>query len=263
MPYSQCFCGVERAYRKKTENRTNFALNWNLTYAIIVFDSKSQRTNPATPLTPGEVSPNEGYNSTLNAKFFDLKQEKQDRMINAALKIFAQNGYKHASTDDIVKEAGISKGLLFHYFDSKIGVYSFLYDYSARYMQLELSSAVDPEETSYMALRRQMEAARMQSLKTYPYMELFLKTAAKETVEEAVSATKASKEAYETALSEILGKADMETFRAAKNSDKFLKMLDYTTEGIMRESFAGDTFDAQKYYKEVIAYIDLIDKTLA
>ena len=41
-------------------------------------------------------------------------------MINAALKIFAKNGYAHASTDDIVKEAGISKGLLFHYFINKI-----------------------------------------------------------------------------------------------------------------------------------------------
>ena len=35
----------------------------------------------------------------MNAKFFDLKKEKQDRMINAALKIFALRGYRHASTD--------------------------------------------------------------------------------------------------------------------------------------------------------------------
>ena len=51
----------------------------------------------------------------MNEKFFDLKKEKQDRMINAALKVFALNGYRHASTDDIVREAAISKGLLFHY----------------------------------------------------------------------------------------------------------------------------------------------------
>ena len=41
----------------------------------------------------------------MNEKFFDLKKEKQDRMINAALKVFALNGYRHASTDDIVREA--------------------------------------------------------------------------------------------------------------------------------------------------------------
>ena len=44
----------------------------------------------------------------MNEKFFDLNKEKQDRMINASLKLFALNGYKHASTDDIVTEAGIS-----------------------------------------------------------------------------------------------------------------------------------------------------------
>ena len=49
----------------------------------------------------------------MNDKFFDLKKEKQDRIINASLKIFALNGYSRASTDEIVKEAEISKGLLF------------------------------------------------------------------------------------------------------------------------------------------------------
>lgn len=73
----------------------------------------------------------------MNDKFFDLKKEKQDRIINAALKVFALNGYRHASTDDIVKTACISKGLLFHYFESKLGLYVFLFDYSSRFMLLE------------------------------------------------------------------------------------------------------------------------------
>ena len=84
----------------------------------------------------------------MNDKFFDLKSEKQDRMINASLKIFAINGYKHASTDDIVKEAGISKGLLFHYFINKMGLYSFLIDYSVKYMSFEFSRTIG-EETDY------------------------------------------------------------------------------------------------------------------
>ena len=69
----------------------------------------------------------------MNEKFFDLKKEKQDRMINASLKIFALNGYRHASTDDIVAEAGISKGLLFHYFVNKLGLYTF---YAVRIIRL-------------------------------------------------------------------------------------------------------------------------------
>ena len=49
-------------------------------------------------------------------KFFDLSREKQDRMINGAIEVFAKNGYKHASTEDIVKPVDVSKGLWFHNF---------------------------------------------------------------------------------------------------------------------------------------------------
>ena len=122
----------------------------------------------------------------MNDKFFDLKQEKQDRMINASLKIFSRGGYRHASTDEIVKEAGISKGLLFHYFGSKLGLYGFLFDYSARFMLLELSREVKRSETDYFALTKQMEQARMQVMKLYPYMQRFLDVALKEENTEAV-----------------------------------------------------------------------------
>ena len=61
----------------------------------------------------------------MNQKFFDVKKEKQDAIINAALQAFGENGYKRASTDVIVKQAGISKGLLFHYFISNSLLYIF------------------------------------------------------------------------------------------------------------------------------------------
>lgn len=61
----------------------------------------------------------------MNDKFFDVKKEKQDRIINASLKMFALNGYRHASTDDMVREAAISKGLLFHYLEVSWGCICF------------------------------------------------------------------------------------------------------------------------------------------
>ena len=110
----------------------------------------------------------------MNSKFFFLKKEKQDRMINAALKIFAIQGYRHGSTDDIVREAAVSKGLLFHYFGSKLGVYCFIYDYSVRFMNLELRSTVNSGETELFAVMKQIECARMHAMKGYPYMQQFL-----------------------------------------------------------------------------------------
>lgn len=49
------------------------------------------------------------------------EQREQSRMqiLQAALKAFAEKGYTAASISYIAREAGVSKGLTYHYFDSK------------------------------------------------------------------------------------------------------------------------------------------------
>jgi len=44
-------------------------------------------------------------------KFLALEPEKQSRIINAAIKEFVHKGYNKASTNEMVKDADISKGL--------------------------------------------------------------------------------------------------------------------------------------------------------
>ena len=198
----------------------------------------------------------------MNAKFFDLKQEKQDRMVNAALKVFALNGYQHASTDDIVKEAHISKGLLFHYFDSKIGVYSFVYDYAIRYISLELSSAVDPDETSFFEVLKQMEAAKMQVLKSYPLMYMFVHSCKSESITEAVLATEAGQKTIADNIETVLSATDRSFLEIKKNAMDYMRMLSYTLNGIMNSALKDGSFNAEMNYKESIKYISLIEKAM-
>ena len=47
----------------------------------------------------------------------------KERIINVALEEFAQNGYQAASTNVICKKAKVSKGLLYHYYESKENLY--------------------------------------------------------------------------------------------------------------------------------------------
>lgn len=199
----------------------------------------------------------------MNAKFFDLKKEKQDRMINAAVKIFALNGYTHASTDEIVKEAHISKGLLFHYFESKIGVYTFIYDYMIKYYNLELSSAVDSSETSYFTILKQIEAGKLQALKAYPYMKLFLDVCDKETVREAVEAISESKEQYVKNMASLMSKADTSSFDGNDDSKRMLSMLDTTIASIMENNLRREDYSLEAIYDEDIAYIDLVERIFA
>ena len=47
----------------------------------------------------------------------------KERILNVAIEEFAQNGYKSASTNIICQKANISKGLLYHYYNSKENIY--------------------------------------------------------------------------------------------------------------------------------------------
>ena len=56
-------------------------------------------------------------------KFLKLNPEKKKRILEAAYNEFSRNTYDNASTNRIVKEAGIGKGMLFFYFNTKGFVY--------------------------------------------------------------------------------------------------------------------------------------------
>ena len=196
----------------------------------------------------------------MNEKFFDLKKEKQDRMINAALKVFSMGGYKHASTDDIVKEAGISKGLLFHYFGSKLGLYSFLFDYSVRFMKLELTGGVPSTERDYFEIRKQMEYAKMQVLKNYPYMQQFLDRCRFEDVSEALLATERQKSVLSDIQAVLKNQSDRSRFRNEVDYEKLDLMLTYTLDGLMDMHFHDASFHPDMLYEETCAYLDMMKK---
>jgi len=62
-------------------------------------------------------------------RFENLPEEKKKRIIDVVIKEFAVNGYDKASTNSIVKKANISKGILFHYFQSKKNLFLYIFDY--------------------------------------------------------------------------------------------------------------------------------------
>lgn len=72
--------------------------------------------------------------------FFNLNEEKKERIINAAMIEFATYGYENSSTNRIVKECGISKGSLFKYFKSKEELYFYLIEIIFAEMSKEIET---------------------------------------------------------------------------------------------------------------------------
>ena len=193
----------------------------------------------------------------MNDKFFDLKKEKQDRIINAALKLFALYGYKRASTDDIVAEAKISKGLLFHYFGSKLKLYSFIYEYSARYMAMEYERNVGLEEDDFFEIQRQLEFAKWQVMKNYPYMLFFLNNAFLEEDQEAVAEVSSDMDMMSKTLQKIYEKADLGRFKEGVDPSKVLKSTLFTMDGLLKEQITLQKFDTKQLYEESVEYLEL------
>lgn len=193
----------------------------------------------------------------MNAKFFDLKKEKQDRMINAALKCFALHGYRHASTDEMVKEAAISKGLLFHYFGSKQGVYRFVYDYSVRYMNLDLRMYVDAKERNVFEVTKQIESAKLHVMKEYPYMQQFLLSGAKEDAPEVVDFIAEKKTALEETYRTIYDRIDYSGLPEGIAADKVTRMIDFTIKGLTNEAVERGDFRVEEVHREVCEFLNL------
>ena len=79
-----------------------------------------------------------------NPLFFQLEKEKRERILEAGMKEFAHQSYSEASTNQLVKAAGISKGSLFKYFANKEDLYFYLLDQ----VIADLMAGINEEMTS-------------------------------------------------------------------------------------------------------------------
>ena len=52
-------------------------------------------------------------------QFEEIRQQSMDLIMQTALELFGHNGYHSTSISKIAQEAGISKGLIYNYFESK------------------------------------------------------------------------------------------------------------------------------------------------
>ncbi|HVV65466.1 MAG TPA: TetR/AcrR family transcriptional regulator [Rhizomicrobium sp.] len=64
--------------------------------------------------------------SAGRARWSRRKDERPSEILEAALKVFAEKGYAGARMDDIASRAGVTKGTIYLYFDSKETVFKTL-----------------------------------------------------------------------------------------------------------------------------------------
>lgn len=113
--------------------------------------------------------------------FTELDSEKQERIISAALKEFAEYGYENGSTNRIVKDCGISKGSLFKYFENKEELYFYLIETVSARMAEEKGAAIGKLSKDLYERVIEYSVAEISWYISNPVMGRFLIGAAAET----------------------------------------------------------------------------------
>ena len=194
----------------------------------------------------------------MNEKFFEIKNEKQERILNAAIKVFALNGYRKASTDVIVTEAGISKGLLFHYFTNKLSLYEYIIDYSIKYMNFEFTTSVSKYEKDFFELQMMMEQAKIRVMKIYPYMQQFLASLKYETDAKAKAVIGENAYALESMFNVIYKQADTSKFEEYVVVQKVVDMIRWMSDGYLREHLVEGDTDVDVLVSEFSKYLKML-----
>lgn len=112
------------------------------------------------------------------SKIVNLEDKRRDAILNAALKEFATKGFDEASTNAIAKESGISKGLMFHYVNSKKDLFLFLYDYCTEMVDKEYFKLMNFKERDIFERLRQSYLLQLELLQKHPWIFEFNKISA-------------------------------------------------------------------------------------
>jgi len=105
-----------------------------------------------------------------------LDLEKQRRILNAAYQEFAEQGYERASTNRIVNNAGIGKGMLFYYFNSKRELFNYLIDYGIDYIIKKYIDKLDEGESDFIEKYRNASQVKLKAYKENPHIFNFFAT---------------------------------------------------------------------------------------
>jgi len=188
-------------------------------------------------------------------KFESLPEEKKKRILNACIKEFAINNYDKASTNNIVANAEISKGILFHYFGNKKNLYLYVFEYAVTFLLQKMQQKLPNPSTDIFEMIIQYGNIKLEVSIEEPYL---------------YAITKKYQHLYENQYEKIFNTVDKSKFKNDVDPIKAIKLIIYFLEGyynsyinIMKEKSLEEVIDiVKKAEKESIEYFEFLKKLL-
>jgi AcrR family transcriptional regulator len=108
-------------------------------------------------ITPTRKAATAGYNEELGSSSAQppaSPSSKRERIIEAGLKLFANASYQAVTMDRVAEAAGVAKGTLYLYFQSKEDLYLGILTDGMESMARNYQASVDPQADVKVRLRR-------------------------------------------------------------------------------------------------------------
>ncbi|MCL2080130.1 MAG: TetR/AcrR family transcriptional regulator [Oscillospiraceae bacterium] len=194
-------------------------------------------------------------------KFLSLPQEKQDRIVTAAMNLFGEAGYKKAYISEIAAAAGISKALIFHYFGSKKGLYSYLVYYTGKIIMTEAQHDRDTAGFGFYERVLITIRFRLSLKKRYPAMNAFIESVFNEDSDEVISdIERLLAIAKDMHAGICLAAGEEGIFKAGINPEQVIAVMSKFAEGVVH-TFDGNG-DIEKTIFETEKCINMLKSVL-
>ncbi|MCU1352120.1 MAG: TetR family transcriptional regulator [Acidimicrobiales bacterium] len=86
-------------------------------------------------------------------------QERKQQLLDCAAVLFAERGYRETRVVDIVREAGVAKGLFYWYFENKETLFRELVEHIRLRLRQAQAAAIDPTAEPLLRVRQGAEAS--------------------------------------------------------------------------------------------------------
>ena len=186
----------------------------------------------------------------------------QQSIINAGMQVFAENDYKNASADLIASKAGISKGLLFYYFQNKKELYLYIYHYLAEIMIDQIVDIQLKELTDFFEVLRYAARNKVKALQKNPFILDFAMRAfylEKESVAKQVNAF--NNEQENQLYNVYFGQIDEYKFKAGVDPYRVYKMIRWMADGFVHDMrISGKTLNLEVMEKAFNEWLVLMKK---
>ena len=205
----------------------------------------------------------------MNSKFLSLEPAKRAPIVNASLKEFARKGFDDASTNEIVKEAGISKGLLFHYFNTKKELFLFLFDYSVEILKTEYLASLNTDERDIFARYRHAALLKVDIIHKHPYVFDFIGVAASTESEQVNEELETQKKGLRAlGLAKLFENIDVSKFSSDIDVKRAVNIIAWVMEGYEKQAQKGlqgmplSRVDYDVFLADFDAYIEMLKNCL-